>query len=176
MFEPQNISSEMVALGLLAGSNLQGEPLIKPGDLTHLVQAGSTLWPPAGANTVTLFNYAPPSGNCLLVTYLSLYTTEADESSLQINFGFNYDALAQLIYYQTGTADFRPQTGQLNANYFFNRPLMLLVPPETVFQVRLTANSSTQTVFSVRAEAAMHGYLLSAGLINVFKPYQTRFA
>lgn len=173
MNEPQSIAAEMLALSILAGEDIKGQPLVKPGDLTPLSLASGTLWPVAPFSS--LFGYQIPKGKCLIWTYLSIYTTLADESTLAVNYGFNYDALAQIQIQTAGTGDFQPRTATLLTQTLFNHPLLLVFEPDTIPRIILTGNGSTQTGASVRVECYAHGYLLAAGLSSAFKPFQSQF-
>ncbi len=173
MNEPQSISAEILALSILAGENTRGEPLVALNQFTPLSLAASTLWPQV--TSVALFGYQIPEGHCLLITYLSLYTTLADESTLAVNYGFNYDALAQIVIQTAGTGAFQPFTGMLPSQQIFNHPLLLAFEPDTIPRILLFPNGSTQTAASVRVEAYAHAFLLPAGLSSAFKPFQTRF-
>lgn len=173
MNEPQSISAEMIALTILAGEDTKGQPLVRPGDLTPLSVSSSTAWPVAPFSS--LFGYQIPKGKCLLWTYLSLYTTLLDESDLAINYGFNYDALAQIQIQTAGTGAFEPRTAAMLSQNLFNHPLLLVFEPDTIPRISLIPNGSSQAAGSVRVECYAHGFLLPAGLSSAFKPFQTQF-
>lgn len=163
----------MIALSILAGEDTSGRPLVKPGDLTPLSLASSTAWPVAPFSS--LFGFQIPKGKCLLWTYLSIYTTLFNESSLAVNYGFNYDALAQIQVQTAGTGDFQPRTAAMLTQTIFNHPLLLVFEPDTIPRIILTGNGSAQAGGSVRVECYAHGYLVAAGLSSAFKPFQSQF-
>lgn len=173
MNEPQSIAAEILALTIIAGENARtGEPLAKATDFTQYSRVSSTLWPVAPFTSL-LGGDALPEGQAWIVTYLSLYTTLADESTLAINYGFNFDTYA-FLQVQKGNV-FSSITGSLLSQAFFNRPIFLIFDPETIPRIILNPYGSTQTGGSVRVELYAHGFLIPAGLSSAFKPFQTRF-
>jgi len=173
MNEPQSISAEILALSILAGENTRGEPLAALNQFTPVSLASGTLWPLV--TTSSVFAYLVPQGHCLLITYLSLYTSLADESSLAVNYGFNYEATAQIVIQTAGSGAFQPFTGQLFTQQIFNHPILLVFEPDTTPRVNLYPNGTTQANASVRVQVYAHGFLLPAGLSSAYKPFQSRF-
>lgn len=172
MNEPQSVAAEKIALSILAGMDKDGNPLCKPHDLIPLSQGTGTLWPVAPFSSV--FGYQVPTAQAMLWTYLSLYTTLADESETAVNYGFNYDALAQLKI-QSGGGNFEDRTGQLYTQSIFNKPILLVFDSLTTPRIFFTANGSTQAGSSIRVEVEFSGYLIPAGLSSAFRDHQTRF-
>ncbi|MFN0108549.1 MAG: hypothetical protein ACKVZH_06810 [Blastocatellia bacterium] len=172
MNEPQSVAAEKIALSIMAGIDRDGQPLCKPHDLIPLSQAASTLWPVAPFSS--LFGYQVPQASAMLWTYVSLYTTLADETETAVNYGFNYDALAQLKI-QSGGGNFEDRTGQLLSQAIFNKPLLLVFDSLTTPRIVLTANGSAQAGSSLRIESEFTGYLIPAGLSSAFRDHQTRF-
>lgn len=172
MNEPQSIAAERIALSIMAGEDRCGNPLVRPADLLHLSLASGTLWPIAP--TSSLFSYQVPASYCMIWTYISVYTTLADESSPAVNYGFNYDALA-FLGIQAESGNFLPFSQSFLTQTVFNCPLLLVFDPKTTPRIFLSSNASTQPVGNLRVEARANAYLLSAGLISAFKPFETRF-
>jgi len=172
MNEPQSVAAEKIALSIMAGTDRDGNPLCRPHDLIPLSQAASTGWPVAPFSS--LFGFQVPQAQAMLWTYVSMYTTLTDESETAVNYGFNFDALAQLKI-QSGGGNFQDRTGQLLSQAIFNKPLLLVFDSLTTPRIFLTANGSTQAGGSIRVEAEFTGYLIPSGLSSAFRDHQTRF-
>lgn len=174
MNEPQSVAAEKIALSILAGVNpVDGSPVCKPSDLTPLSIPSGTLWPVAPFSS--LFGFQVPSGQIMIWTYISVYTTLANESETAVNYGFNYDALAQ-IQIQGSSGNFSPRTAALLTQAFFNKPILLVFDSLTTPRIALSPNSSTQTSGHLRVEAEAMAYLLPSGLSSAFRDHQTRFS
>lgn len=174
MNEPQSIAAEILALSILAGEDTHGYPLVRQRDFTPLSIASSTLWP-VGPFSSLLGTYVVPTGQIWIWTYVSLYATLANESSLAVNYGFNFDTYC-FLQVQTGqdaTSAFQAVSGSILSQTLFNHPLLLMFQPDTIPRIILNPSSSTQTAGSVRVEAYFHGFLLPAGLSSAFKPFTT---
>lgn len=163
----------MLALSILAGEDQHGNPLIRPRDLTPVKLGSATLWPVAPSSS--LFGYQVPSGQSLIWTYLTMYTTLADESTLAVNYGVNFYAGVQIQEQTGGLAVFQPRTAVLQPQIVFNTPLLLIFDGDITPRIFLTPNGSTQTIGSQLWLATVHGYLLSAGLASALRPYETKF-
>lgn len=172
MNEPQSVAAEKIALSILAGVDRNGNPLVKPHDLIPLSVASSTAWPIAPFSS--LFGFQVPDAHAMLWTYVSAYTTLLDESETAVNYGFNYDALAQ-IQIQSVAGNFDPRTGALLTQAIFNKPLLLVFDSLTTPRISLIPNGSAQPAGNLRVEAEFSGYLISAGLSSAFRDHQTRF-
>ena len=172
MNEPQSIAAEILAMTILAGESPSGQPLVKFTDFTPYSRVSSTLWPVAPFSSL-LGGDPLPKGQAWILTYLSLYTTAADESQLSVNYGFNWTVNA-FIQVQSGTT-FNAITAPLLSQVFFNRPLFMIFDPETIPRIVLSPSSSTQAGSSVLVNCYAHGFLIPAGLSSAFKPFQSRF-
>lgn len=175
MNEPQSIAAEILALSILAGEDAQGNPLVRPRDFIPFSIASSTLWPVAPFSSL-IGTYTIPAGHIWMWTHVSLYATLANETSLAVNFGFNFDTYC-FIQVQTGTdasSAFQTITGSILSQTLFNHPLLLIFQPDTIPRIILNPSGSSQSSGSVRVEAYFHGYLLPAGLSSAFKPFTTR--
>lgn len=172
MNEPHGVAAEILSLVLLAGNDMSGQPLTSPKDFQHIHYASSTLWPIAPSSS--LFGTRVPDGNCLLWTYVSAYTTLANESSPAVNYGWNYDALVFLAI-QGASGNFISFSPAMLTQGMFNCPLLLVFDPQTTPRLILAANGSAQPAGNLRVEAEVNGYLLPAGLAPVFKRYATKF-
>jgi hypothetical protein len=172
MNEPHGVAAETLALSFLAGMDDEGELLVKPKDLTHISYASSTLWPIAP--TSSIFGFKVPDGNMLIWTYVSLYTTLANETSPAINFGFNFDATLFLAI-QGASGAFLPFGPSMFTQGLINKPILLVFDPLTTPRIIFAPNGSAQAAGSLRVEAAVNGYLLPAGIGAVFKRYATKF-
>lgn len=175
MNEPQSIAAEKIALSILAGENSRGCSLANPADFIPVSVADSALWPPASSVTI-LDSFQIPKGQALIWTYLSLYTTLADESSQAIAFGFNYPALAQIQYRSLAspTSNYVNVTGQVQSQGIFNTPVLFVFDSDTLPRVVLTPNGSTQTADSVRALAKFQGYLIPSAIAAAMRQHQSR--
>lgn len=171
MNEPQSVAAEKIALSILAGVDRQGNPLCRPDQLIPLTVGSSTAWPIAPFSS--LFAYQVPEAHAMIWTYVSMYTTLLDESETAVNYGFNYDTLAQLII-QSGQSDFDAITTVLS-QAIFNKPLLLVFDSLTTPRISLIPNSSTQAAGNLRVEAEFTGYLIPSGLSSAFRNHQTRF-
>lgn len=172
MNEPHGVAAEVLALSFLAGMDDDGDLLVKPKDFTHISYASSTLWPVAP--TSSLFGYRVPDGNVMLWTYISLYCTLANETSLAINFGFNFDTTLFLAI-QGPSGAFLPFGPSMLTQGLVNKPVLMVFDPSNTPRLILAPAGSTQAVGSVRVEAAVNGYLLPAGIGAHFKRYATKF-
>lgn len=172
MNEPHGVAAEILALSFLAGEGEDGQLLVKPRDLNHISYASSTLWPIAPSSSV--FGFRVPDGNVMIWTYLSLYTTLANETSPAVNYGFNYDATVFLAI-QGASGAFLPFGPSMLTQGIFNKPVLMVFDPQTTPRLILTPNGSTQAGGNLRVEAAVNGYLLPAGIGNVYKRYATKF-
>ncbi len=184
MNEPNSIVADILGFCLLAGKKrYQGpngewleENLIKPSDFQHVALSGVAAVPTVApaALSVYLFNYAVPSGSCLLINYASLYTSLADESSPAVNYGIDPDVSVRWIKYLNGATT--PVTPYKNSADILNSPCLI------VFQNGVTASlqvpyprSGAVTDQSIYLQARANGYLVDQHLYNIFKRYQTIF-
>lgn len=172
MNEPQSVAAEKIALSILAGVDREGNPLCRPHDLIPLSVASSTAWPVAPFSS--LFGYKVPTGQALLWTYVSCYTTLFDESETAVNYGFNFDALATILV-QGNSGNFDPITGAMLTQAIFNKPLLLVFDSLSTPRISLIPNSTTQATANLRVEAEFMGYLIPSGLSSAFRDHQTRF-
>lgn len=172
MNEPHGVAAEILALSFLGGMDDEGQLLAKPKDFTHISYASTTLWPIAP--TSSLFGYRVPDGNIMLWTYISVYNTLANETSLAVNFGFNYDATLFLAI-QGASGAFLPFSPSMFTQGLINKPILLVFDPMTTPRIIFAPNGSTQAVGSVRVEGAINGYLLPAGFGSVYRRYATKF-
>ncbi len=173
MNEPQSVAAEKIALSILAGEDHDGRPLCRPSDLIPLSLGSATLWPIAPFSS--LFGYKVPDGLIMIWTYVSLYTSLENESEAGVNYGINYDALAQ-IQVQGASGNFDAKTGALLSQGIFNKPIFLVFEPMTTPRIVLTPNSSAQASGNLRIEATAQAYLAPAGLTSAFNSHQTRFS
>lgn len=173
MNEPQSVAAEKIALSILAGEMPDGTPVCRPSDLIPISIPSGTLWPISPFSS--LFGFQVPRAQILIWTYLSLYTTLANESESAVNYGFNFDALAQ-IQVQGASGNFDPRTATMLTQGIFNKPLLLVFDSLTTPRVVLSPNGSTQTSGHLRVEAEASGYLAPAGLNSAFRDHQTRFS
>lgn len=173
MNEPQSVAAEKIALSLLAGESARCERLVRPADLIPLSLAAATTWPPA--SSTTLFSFQVPAGQSLLWTYISMYTTLANETSPAVNYGFNFSALAQIQFRAPATtSNFTPLTAAVLSQAIFNKPVLFVFDPGTVPRIVLTPNGSTQTADSLRVEAEIQAYLIPSGLASAYRVHATR--
>lgn len=174
MNEPQSIAAEKITLALLAG-NKGNCPLVSTAELIPISVGDSAKWPPTMSVTI-LDSFTVPKGQALVWTYLSLYTTLTDETSPAVNYGFNYDALAQIQYRSGASAasNFLDVTGRVESQAIFNKPVFFVFDPDTRPQIVLYPNGSTQATNRLRALAESHGYLIPASLASVFRIHATR--
>ncbi|MCI0348413.1 MAG: hypothetical protein L0Z53_03220, partial [Acidobacteriales bacterium] len=121
--------------------------------------------------TTILDGFTVPRGRAMLWTYLSLYTSLAAETSLAVNYGFNFTALAQLQFRSgaAATSNFADVTGQVQSQALFNTPVLFVFDSNTRPQVVLYPNASTQTANSVRVLAEAHGFLIPSALASVYR-------
>lgn len=173
MNEPQSVAAEKLALSILAGEKPDGTPLCRPSDLISLSLQSSTLWPIAPFSS--LFGFEVPDGQIMIWTYISAYTSLADESSAAVDYGFNYDAKCQLQI-QGASGNFSPRTGSILTQGLFNKPIFLVFEPMTTPRIILSPNSSTQASGNLRVEAEVTAFLTSAGLTSAFNTHQTKFS
>jgi len=177
MNEPQSVAAEKIALVLLAGNDPNGCSLVNPSDLIPVSYGDSATWPPASSTTI-LDSFSVLKGYALLWTYLTLYTTLADESSQAIQFGFNFAALAQIQFRSLAatTSNFSNLTGQVQSQAIFNKPLLVAFDTDTRPQVVLYPNSSTQTANSVAVFAEAQGFLIPAALFSLYRQHASRIS
>lgn len=171
MNEPQSVAAEKIALTILAGE-MEGRAKCSPSDLISISYSDTTLWPIGPFSSVALGRV--PEGQSLIITYLSLYTTLADESETAVNFGFNFSTYCTLQI-QGASGNFTAATGSILTQEIFNKPILLLFEPTTIGRVILNPSSSTQTAGSIRVNFEATGYLIPAGLASAFRDHQTRF-
>jgi len=182
MNEPNSTIADILGLCLLAGKktvkNDSGQfiekNMVTPGDVSPVALTGVAAVPtvaPASLS-VYLFNYAIPAQSCLLINYVSLYTSLADESSPAVNYGLDPNVSVRWIAYNNGLST--PVTPYKNSAAILNAPCIVL------FQGGVTASlqipyprSGAVTDQSIYLQARANGYLLDQHLYNVFKRYQT---
>lgn len=173
MNEPQSIAAEKIALSILAGLDHCNKPLVYPADLIPLSLSAATTWPPV--SSTNLYSFQVPKGQALLWTYISMYTSLADETDAGVNYGFNYSALAQIqVRAGSSSANFSPITAAVLSQAIFNKPILFAFNSETVPRIVLTPNSSTQTVNSLRVETEIQAYLIPSGSASAFRVHATR--
>lgn len=176
MNEPQSIAAEKIAFSILAGTNpATGCQIATPGDFIPISVAGSALWPPA--TSVSILNtFTVPKGQALIWTYISLYTTLADESTAAVNYGFNFNALAQIQFRSgaSGSSNFVNVTGQVQSQAIFNKPCLFVFDSDTLPRIVLYPNGSTQTANSLLALAEFQGYLIPAGIASAIRVHASR--
>lgn len=177
MNEPQSIAAEKIALTILAGNGNNGCPLATPGDLIPISVGDSATWPPV-TSTAILDGFTVPSGQALIWTYLSLYTTLAAETSPAVNYGFNFNALAQIQFRSGASAssNFADLTGRVEAQAVFNKPVLFVFDTNTRPQVLLYPNGSAQAANSLRVLATFSGFLIPAGLASAFRVHASRIS
>lgn len=175
MNEPQSVAAEKIALALLAGTDRRGCPPVNVADLTPVSLGDSALWPPASSTTI-LDGFTVPKGSALIWTYMSLYTTLADESTAAVNYGFNFTALAQVQYRSAASAssNFVNVTKQVQSQAIFNKPVLFVFPANSVPQIVLYPNSSTQTADSLRVLAESQGYLIPDSFASIYQQHVSR--
>ncbi len=173
MNEPQSVAAEKIALSILAGEDSRCQPLARPADLIPLSLSDTTTWPPAVSTS--LFSFQVPIGQALIWTYISLYTTLADETSPAVNYGINFSALAQIQFRgPSASANFSQLTGLVLSQAIFNKPVLFVFDSQIVPRILLTPNGSTQTQDSLRLEAEIMAYLIPSGLASAFRVHSTR--
>lgn len=172
MNEPQSVAAEKIALSILAGEDQFGNSKCRPVDLIPITLASSTAWPVAPFSS--LFGYQVPDGQVMLWTYVSLYTSLFDESESAVNYGINYNALANLLI-QSGSGNFLPRATGLLTQQMFNKPILLMFDSLTTPRITLQPNGSTQAVANLRILCEASGFLLPSGLSSAFKDHQTQF-
>jgi hypothetical protein len=171
MNEPSHIAQEILALSLLAGFENDGKSKAPPESFQHVSIEGLTLFPVAPSSS--LFGYKCPAGSCMIWTYISVYTSLADESSAGVNFGFNYNADVSLRI-QGASGNFISVSAVVDPQTVFNKPLMLVFGPETTPRFIIGPGASTQAIGNLRIFAAANAYLLPAGLQPIFQRYATQ--
>lgn len=170
MNEPQSIAAEKIALSIIAGVDACDCPMVAPSLLMPLSLGDATTWPPASSTTI-LDSFTVPKGQALLWTYISLYTCLADESTPDVNYGFNFTALAQLQYRSgaAATSNFVNVTGQVQSQALFNKPVLFVFDSNTRPQIVLYPNGSTQTADSLRVCAEATGYLIPSSAASIYR-------
>jgi hypothetical protein len=172
MNEPHGVAAEIMSNVLLTGLDNGGQPTAQPRDFQHISYASSTLWPIAPSSS--LFSTQVPPGSCMIWTYITMYTTLANESSPSVNYGLNFDGTVFLAI-QGASGNFISFSPAMLTQGLFNKPILLVFDPQTTPRLILAPAGSGQPVGNLRIEAAINGYLLPAGLAPIFRRYATKF-
>lgn len=182
MNEPITVGGGLLTLSLLAGTKTEIDAtgkvtcknVLDLPEAKHVALSGTVLWPATAAGNATLFGtYTVPPGQILIVDYVSLFNSIADESSSAIEFGINANVAT---YWQYTIASGITRLGQATgAQNVFNRPCFLVFPSGSIPAV-IIGDSTAQVDESRRLLATANAWQCSENLYEVFRRYQSVFA
>ena len=178
MNEPNSVVAGKLQLVLLAGKRRQqingqwiDQNVLDPSNINHVASSSAVVYPGGGASPYSLVNFAVPAGSCLVVDYLSCYTTLNDKSTLQVNYGLNANFSCKWQQITGGESQ--------NITPFVESQALLNSPCFLVFNGGSTARFILSTGVIVGADTLvllrMNGYLLDSAMYATMKQHQTVF-
>ena len=176
MNEPNSIIGDLLQFSLLAGKkqvrqhdhSWADEFAVKPQDFKHLIMADSFVYD--GTTDTSFFGFEIPDNQCLLVNYVSMYTSEEGGISAPVNYGINVDVLARWEVLNNGMTN--PVTPYLPSQAYVNSPCLFVFPASTIPTLTLLNFGGALTV-PLFIQMRLNGYLLDASFQAIFKRFQT---
>jgi hypothetical protein len=169
--------TDIMALSLLAGEvrdPCTGEikSVAEPNVFTHAPFSGNTTYP---SGTVTLASRAVEANQILLVTYVSVYLCQTDETVNSIDFGVNHNFYAYWQYTVGSTVKTYPAATSQGQG-ILNRPCLIPFAPGVTVALRLVPISSALTAASRTLETTVTAYLAPAVLLATFSSMSSQFS
>ena len=173
MNEPNSVIAGKLQLVLLSGKGRDGFNLLDPAQIKHVAASSAVVYPSGGASPYDLINFAVPKSQCLVIDYVSLYTTLSDKSTLAVNYGLNGDYSMQWRIINGGSAS-APYTPFVGSQAVVNSPCFVVYPANSTAILRLSTGVITDPDITVLLR--MNGYLLDSSNFTNLAKHQTIFS
>lgn len=176
MNEPNAVIGDILQLALLAGKkrvrdhdgSWREDFAVKPQDFKHLTVASGAVYD--GLSDVSFFGYDIPNNQCLLVNYISLYTSEGGGTSAAVNYGINVEVFARWELLINGATN--PITPYLPSQAYVNAPCLFVFPGGTRPNLTLL-NFGGALAVPLFIQARLNGFLVDSSFQALFQRYQT---
>lgn len=171
MNEPNSVIAGKLQLMLLAGKDSRGRNVLDMTQIQHVAWSGNFVYP-LDPSPYDIFNIVVPASQCLVIDYVSLYTSLDDLSTPQVNYGLNSDDFNTQWRIINGGSASAALTQFVESQAVVNSPIFVVYPANSTAILRIATGGGA---IDIRVLLRANGWFLDSSLYTVLAKHQTIF-